>query len=86
MPYVFDDALEEGGEARYFAGAEEGEGMVLDERRPVGAVGIERVEELVLDSGLGGRRPLSVVLFWCEAEAEGRGTGQRAKGGFWRLT
>lgn len=51
MADVLEDAVEERGEGGDFAGAEEVEGVVLDERRPVGVVGLEGVEERFLDSG-----------------------------------
>lgn len=47
---VVEDAGEEGGVGRDLAGAEEGEGVGLDEGGPVGCVGVEGVEEGVLDS------------------------------------
>jgi hypothetical protein len=38
---ILEDATQERGEAGYFAGAEEGEGVVLDDGRPVGLVGVK---------------------------------------------
>lgn len=49
MADVFDNAAKKGGERRHLAGAEEGEGVALDCRRPVGGIGIERMEEMILD-------------------------------------
>ena len=46
---VVEDAAQESGEGGYLAGAEEGEGVGLDSRGPVCRVGVEGVEELVLD-------------------------------------
>ena len=48
---VLEDAGEEGGKCSDFAGAEEIEGVGLDEGRPVALVGVEGVEEDFLDSG-----------------------------------
>lgn len=49
--HFFEDLLHELGEGLCFAGAEEGEGAVLDLGGPVGRRGVEGVEEVFLDSG-----------------------------------
>lgn len=51
----FEDLFEEGGERGGFAAAEEGEGAVLNLGGPVVLVGVERVEEMFLDSAKGGK-------------------------------
>ncbi|TPX10826.1 uncharacterized protein E0L32_008215 [Thyridium curvatum] len=57
LPYVVHNALEKGGEVGALAGAQEGQGVVLDGGGPVGRVGVEGVEQVLLDPGfLGGRR------------------------------
>jgi hypothetical protein len=47
--YVFEDAVEEGGEGGDFARAEEGKSVVLDRGRPVGVVGVEGMKESFLN-------------------------------------
>lgn len=64
---VLEDTSEEGREGGDFAGAEEVEGVGLDEGRPVALVGVKGVKEDFLDSGGGG---VNLVgrrgsLVWC---------------------
>lgn len=49
LAHLFEDLPQQGGEGLDVAGAEEGEGAVLDLGRPVVGVGIEGVEEVFLD-------------------------------------
>jgi len=51
---VLEHAAQEGGESEDLSGPEEGEGVVLDERGPIALVGVEGMQEMVLDSK-GGR-------------------------------
>jgi hypothetical protein len=48
--YIFQYLRHELGECRVFPAAQEREGVRLDERGPVGGGGVQRVEEVVLDS------------------------------------
>lgn len=68
MADVLEDAVQQRGEGGDFAGAEEVEGVGLDERRPVGVVGLEGVEERFLDSGKLGVVSVMVMMKWCAWE------------------
>jgi hypothetical protein len=50
LPDVFNDAAQQGGEGGDVAGAEKRKRVILDCAGPVGRVGVQRMEEVVLDS------------------------------------
>lgn len=70
VPDILDDAAEEGGERGYLAGTKERQGVILNNGGPVGLVGVERMEEVLLDPVTRRRRRLACfVWFWHRAEA-----------------